>query len=612
MNRRNFLRTTGALSLPALLSQGVAADPAGFFTNFINPDSDRVLVLIRLSGGNDGLNTVIGLDQYANLQAVRPNVVVPQSQTLGLDTNTALHPAMSGMQTLFNQQQLNVVQAVGYPNQNRSHFRSTDIWSTGSAANETITSGWLGRYLELDHAGFPTGYPNDTFPYPLAMTMGNVVSATCQGTEANLSVVVNNPFNYLYIAPGGNTSLPNNYYGSEVNYVRDLIGQSNEYGAVVQDAANAGNTISTNYTNGKLSDQLQNIATLISGGLGTKIYVATLGSFDTHSNQVNGNNSTGTHADLLAELSDSIRAFQEDLEALGVADRVLGMTFSEFGRRIKSNQSNGTDHGDAGPLFLFGNCASGTILGNSPEIDQQVAQTTGVPLQYDFRDVYGSVLMDWFDVPRSTVATLFSNGFTYLPVANGCNNVLAVDDLRMVIREQEATIDVEWNTSHEIDNQGFFVRRGRDGRTFKNLQWVPAGPQGTGNTYSFKDTTAELGVTYYYQVVAKDYAGVETSSGVQLGRLRGTGTGSWSVGLPRPNPVSPESYVKVYAPKDDLATYELIDQQGRRLRTGNVTLIGRQDNRIPLRAGNLPTGSYVWRLHTSDGRRFARKLTRVR
>ncbi len=283
MNRRNFLRTSGALSLPALLSTGVAADPAGFFSQFINPDSDKVLVLIRLSGGNDGLNTLIGLDQLDKLSQVRGNIALSASDVIGLNDTTGLHGSMTGMKSLYDEGLLGAVQAVGYPNQNRSHFRSTDIWTSGSASDETETKGWLGRYLELEHAEFPAGYPNEEFPYPLAMTMGNVVSSTCQGSLSNLSVVVNNPFNFLYIAPGGNTSLPNGNYGTEVSYVRELIGQSNQYGAVVQEAANAGNTLAVNYTEGKLSDQLRNIATLIAGGLQTKIYVATLGGFDTHS-----------------------------------------------------------------------------------------------------------------------------------------------------------------------------------------------------------------------------------------------------------------------------------------------------------------------------------------
>jgi uncharacterized protein (DUF1501 family) len=526
MNRRNFLRTSGALSLPALLSSGVAADPAGFFTQFINEDSDRVLVLIQLSGGNDGLNTLIGLDQLDNLRQVRENVALSAANTLTLTPTTALHGKMTGMKAMYDDGLLGIVQSVGYPNQNRSHFRSTDIWTSGSEAGVAETSGWMGRYLELEHGNYPEGYPNPTFDYPLAMTMGNVVSATCQGSLANLSVVVNNPFNFRYIAPGGNTPLPDNHYGEEVEYVRTLISQSNQYGTIVQDAANAGNTLVTTYTDGRLSDQLRNIATLISGGLKTKVYVATLGGFDTHFGQTEGgDNLGGRHGILMEELSGAIKAFTDDLKALGIAERVLGLTFSEFGRRIRSNDSGGTDHGDAGPLFLFGNCAQGGILGDNPEIDTAVEQHTGVPFQYDFRDVYGSVLVDWFDVPEPTVQTLFGNSFVHLPIAGACNTTTS-------------------NTPTEPPNS--------------------------------------------------------------------SRQGGWVVGLPRPNPVTADSYVKVYAPNDGNVSTELIDINGRRLRTGTVNLIGRRDNRIPLRADGLPAGTYSWRMRTEDGQQIVRKVIVVR
>lgn len=610
MNRRNFLRTTGALSLPALLSSGVAADPAGFFSQFINPDSDKILVLIRLSGGNDGLNTLIGLDQLANLQQVRPNVALAANQTLQLNDTTGLHGRMTGMKTLFDNGQLGAIQAVGYPNQNRSHFRSTDIWTAGSASNETETRGWLGRYLELEHPEFPLGYPNADFESPLAMTMGNVVSSTCQGTSANLSVVVNNPFNYSYIAPGGDTMLPNNFYGDEVNYVRNLISQSNQYGAIVQDSANAGASMADTYTGGSLSDQLQNIATLISGGLGTKIYVATLGSFDTHSDQIQtGNELTGRHGDLLEELSSSIKAFMDDLELLGCADRVMGMTFSEFGRRIRSNQSNGTDHGDAGPLFLFGNCVQGGVLGNNPVIDPQVGQNVGVPFQHDFRDVYGSVLVDWFEVPEATVQTLFTGGFTYLPIAGGCANVLAASVHAISAVGMDDYIEVQWYTQFDTPLRGFTVERSEDGRNFRSIRRIAANVA-LAEEQTIQDRDVLLGTQYYYRVKVETIDGTVTTSNVQIASLRGTNQGVWTVGLPRPNPVSADSYIKVYAPVDALANYELMDARGRRLRTGTITLQGRMDNRIPLQPTGLPAGHYVWRLITPDGERFARKMVK--
>ena len=612
MKRRNFLRSAGALSLPALLNGSLAADPVSLFTPFINPNTDKVLVLIRLSGGNDGLNTVIGLDQHANLQAVRGNVVIPSADALNLTPTTGLHPAMTGMKDLFDNGMLGVVQAVGYPNQNRSHFRSTDIWSTGSDADEVLTTGWAGRYFDTDHPTYPTNYPNAQTPYPIAMTMGNVVSATCQGPASNFSVAVNNPATYQYIAPGGNTPLPMGYYGTEVDYVRTLIGQSNLYGSIVQNAAAAGTNAVTTYTTGTLSRQLQRIAQVISGGLETKIYVATLGGFDTHAGQTDGTDTTvGVHADLLRELSDSIKAFQDDLAAQGLADRVMGLTFSEFGRRIRSNQSTGTDHGDAAPLFVFGNCVQGGVTGTSPVIDTQVDQGTGVPYQYDFRDVYGSVLTDWFDVPSATAQSLFTGGFTYLPIFNGCSASLPVDLLSMVATGREKDVLVEWATSREEDNAGFVVQRSTDGRNFRAVGRVAAGRQGEGgNDYEFIDRNVSVGTLYYYRLKQEDTSGEFEYSPIQTARLVGTKKGDWAVGLPRPNPVNADTYVNVYAPTDATATVELFDVRGARLRQDRVGLGGGRDNRVALRPENLTAGTYVWRLRTDDGQQFSRKFVR--
>jgi uncharacterized protein (DUF1501 family) len=612
MKRRNFLRTVGALSMPALINGGIAAAPMELFTQFINPNSDKILVLVRLSGGNDGLNTLIGLDQLSNLQQVRPNVALPNNGFINLTANVGLHKNMTGMKDLFDNGKLGAIQAVGYPNQNRSHFRSTDIWTSASGSEQVLSTGWMGRYLEGDHPGFPEGYPNDEFDYPLAMTMGNAVSQTCQGISSNFSVAVNNPNSFTYIAPGGDTPLPDSYYGDEVDFVRNLIGQSNAYGDVVTEAAEAGNNLADNYTDGPLSGQLRNIALLLSGGIQTKIFITTLGGFDTHSVQVDGDNTTGNHAGLMAELSDSLKAFTDDLELLGLSDRVMGLTFSEFGRRIRSNDSNGTDHGDAGPMFLFGDCVQGGILGTNPVIDTEVEQNVGVPFQYDFRDVYGSVLVDWFEVPQSTVNNLITGGFNYLPVAAGCNQTLPVDLMSITARGMDKEIHVDWSTSREEGNAGYGVERSVDGRNFHRIGFVQAKIQGEDvfNEYRFVDSNVDLGVLYYYRLKQEDLDGNFDYSPIQTARLNGTALGDWAVGLVRPNPVREDSYINVYAPVDSTASFEIFSASGQRLRTGTLTLPGKADTRIALQPGGLPSGNYTWRLRTKDGRQFARKFVK--
>lgn len=424
MKRRNFLKTGTAVSLPLLLNgMGVAAMPKSPLFNNLNDDSDRVLVIIQMIGGNDGINTVVPLDQYSNLANVRSNILLPESSVLSLTDTVGLHPAMSAAKNLFEEGQLKVIQSVGYPNQNRSHFRSTDIWTSGSPADEFWTTGWIGRRFDELYPGFPEGYPNETHPDPFAITMGTVVSETCQGVAANYSMTLSDPFNLTALAEGEPGELPDTPYGEELSFLRTTISQTNAYAETITAAAdNGANTV--DYPQTRLGEQLKNVALLISGGLQTKVYVVSIGGFDTHANQVDlGDTTNGEHAALLTELSDAMAAFQQDLKMLSLEERVVGMTFSEFGRRIRSNDSLGTDHGTAAPLMLFGTCINPQILGENPEIPDEVDIQEGIPMQYDFRDIYGSILMDWFEVSEENVRALLHQEFQYLPILQVCDSV---------------------------------------------------------------------------------------------------------------------------------------------------------------------------------------------
>ncbi|MEL7159812.1 MAG: hypothetical protein AAFN92_03565, partial [Bacteroidota bacterium] len=214
MDRRNFLRRAGTLSLPLLGGMhGVRAAGSSLLTSLLPPDSDRVLVLVQLAGGNDGLNTLIPTDQMGAYASVRPHVAQPLSSLKPLTNSLALHGKMESLQRLFEQERLSIIQSVGYPNQNRSHFRSTDIWSTASDSTTELDTGWLGRHLEVSFPGYPNGYPNDAARHPPAISMGSTANATCQGLINNMSQTVQNPFNLTYLAPGGETPLPDDNYG---------------------------------------------------------------------------------------------------------------------------------------------------------------------------------------------------------------------------------------------------------------------------------------------------------------------------------------------------------------------------------------------------------------
>ncbi|MDX1685164.1 MAG: DUF1501 domain-containing protein [Saprospiraceae bacterium] len=432
MKRRSFIQTSSTLSLPFVIGGSpLKAIGKSALSSIINGDSDRVLVLINLAGGNDGLTTMIPLDQYDNLAAVRSNVLVPENTILEIGADNGFHPSMGNLQIIWEQEKLNIVQSVGYPNQNRSHFRSTDIWNTASAADEYLTTGWLGRWLETQAPDYPAGYPNGECPDPFALTIGGVISETCQGTESTFSLALVDPANPGTVNVGEGSPLPGNCYGEELGYIREVAAQTNAYADVIVDANEKGNNLSQKYPGADanpLAQKLKIVARLISGGLQTKVYVVQLGGFDLHSGQVEANDPVqGRQTQLLTMLSDAICAFQDDISQLGVEERVLGMTYSEFGRQIRSNQSDGTDHGTAAPLFVFGSCVNPIIIGENPEIDRQVEPQEGVPMQYDFRSVYGSILMDWFEASEQDVKDLLFEDFQHIPIVKGCDFSTSVD-----------------------------------------------------------------------------------------------------------------------------------------------------------------------------------------
>lgn len=407
MNRRDFLgKAVPATTLPFLLHgfrlQAYGRSPLVDALTSAAFATDRVLVLIQMNGGNDGLNMVIPLDRYAELTAARSNILIPSTRVLGLTTTTGLHPSMTGMQTMYGSGQLTVIQSVGYPTPNFSHFRATDIWLTATDANVVGTSGWLGRYLEQEFPGYPTGYPSAAMPDPLALQIGSVVTTGLEGVSGPTGLAVTDP-NSTYIFPGGGDTPPDTPWGHELTFLRQVAQQTQQYSSTIKSASTKGTNLAAYPAAGSnsLADQLKIVARLISGGLKTRIYVVNIGGFDTHSNQANTDTTVGTHATLLGRLSAAIATFQDDLTKLGVAQRVIGMTFSEFGRRIKSNSSIGTDHGTAAPLFVFGSNVNPTVLGTSPVLPAAATVNDNVPLQFDFRSVYTSILRDWFGASQA-------------------------------------------------------------------------------------------------------------------------------------------------------------------------------------------------------------------
>lgn len=436
MKRRQFLgRTLSTLAAPALVN-GFALK--GFAANTLlhrvltaaPPMNDHVLVMVRLAGGNDGLNTVIPLDQYANYLNARTNIAIPQNRILPLSglATTGLHPSMTGMQSMFSEGQLGIVQSVGYPNPNFSHFRATDIWLTGSASEEILLSGWAGRYLSYEYPDYPNGYPNSFMPDPPAIQIGSVSSPAFQGSSVNMGMSISDPTNFYNLINGVEDPLPPGRAGNELAYIRTVVKQTQQYSTVIKDAALRVNQQGT-YPDTSLAAQLKIVARLIKGGLKTRVYMVEHKGFDTHSLQADPTDTTtGEHAVLLGQLSDAVKAFQDDLAFLQIENRVLGFTFSEFGRRIKSNASGGTDHGSAAPMFIFGTKANASVLGTSPDIPVNASVNDNIPMQHDFRSVYASLLQQWLCVRNTDLQEVMLQQFSTLPIVEAltCNTTTYV------------------------------------------------------------------------------------------------------------------------------------------------------------------------------------------
>lgn len=442
MKRRDFIKTTAAASIPLMVS-GIPVMASSQIENtslekmaIAAVNCGRILVIVQQNGGNDGLNTVFPLDKWTNLSNARFNILMNQAQVLPLNNNltTGLHPAMKQMQGLYNNGKLMILQAVSYPKPNYSHFRATDIWFTGSGSEQSLDSGWLGRALDIKYPNFPEAYPTSEMPDPLAIQIGSTLPFILQGENINLGYSVTDPNSLLNVINAITDPAPNNDYGNELTFLRLMKDQSNTYRSTIQKAYSVPSSAAATYPTGnKLADQLKIVAKLINGGLKTPVYIVNHpNTHDTHENQVTTADKTlGSQATNLTLLSQAIGAFQKDLELMGKEDKVAGMTFSEFGRRIKSNASFGTDHGSAAPVMFFGSAlntsptaVAGTqypvagMIGVSPNLPLSASTNDQVSMQFDYRQLYSSVMQDWLCMTEAEVTQVLGSNFAKLPIFN--------------------------------------------------------------------------------------------------------------------------------------------------------------------------------------------------
>ncbi len=522
MKRRNFLKTAPVLSLPFLIKgfpvEAMTQSPLLHLVGQQSLINGRVLVLIQLSGGNDGLNTVISLDRYAELTAARSNILIPQARVLALNKSTAtgLHPSMTEMQSLYNSGMMNIVQGVSYANPSFSHFRATDIWLTGARSTEFLSTGWLGRTIDEQYPDYPDVLPSTD---PLAVQIGTQASPIMQTGETNAAFTLTSVSNFYNFVSGTPPVLPDTPFNNELTFIRQLQYQTDKYSGVIT----AANTKGKNYNNGSdypsnnsLAQQLKIVAKLISGGLKTPIYIVNHpNSFDTHTNQTDATDHTiGTHANALALLSKAIGVFQNDLMQQGLQDKVTGMTFTEFGRRIKSNDSIGTDHGTSIPMFFFGAKVNNALTGTSPVLPANASVNDQIPMQFDFRQVYATVLRDWFQLSDADLQSVFINSaFTSLPIFSQA--ALPVNVTAFTGNWKNAEVSLKWTADKELNIDYYQVQRSEDGISFGNIGTVTALNVSTPHDYPFYDHNLQQSF-YYYRLKIVEKTGTFKYSSVLL------------------------------------------------------------------------------------------------
>jgi uncharacterized protein (DUF1501 family) len=425
VNRRTVLKAgaaAGALATFGSLPVYAKSPVQMLGSNALNDDT--ILIIIQLFGGNDGLNTIIPADD-PNYYKIRPSIGVPQNRAKRIfNSKVYFHPALvenitkNGFLGLIEEGRLAVIQGSGYENPNLSHFRSTDIWLSGinsSDPNIRLNEGWLGRYFADQLPEFPTVIPD----YPLCVQMGGSLSMLFQSKKGDMGIALADPDKFFQLGQGLNPdesamagATP---YADEFNFIRTVARQSDSYSAVVKNAFDKGkNTL--NYASG-FGDQMKLIARLISGGLKTRVYMAYLGGFDTHVQQQDGNLG-GLHPNLLRSLATGISQFMTDALQQGFANRVVGLTVSEFGRRPYENGSRGTDHGTTSVQFAFGTRVQANVFGNDPNLgdfDGNGDLSFDLQRNVDYRRIYAEILQTWFGASKDDVQKIFGERIVPLP-----------------------------------------------------------------------------------------------------------------------------------------------------------------------------------------------------
>ena len=387
MKRRTFVQSSAIASTAWLVPGFLKASPLEASSQ---SRTGKILVVIQLSGGNDGLNTIVPFrnDIYFNS---RPSLALKDSELLKISENLAFNAALSGLRTLYDEGLVSIINSVGYPNPDRSHFRSMDIWHTASSSNAYWQTGWIGRYLDHHCEGCAPAYHAVEVDDTLSLAMkGKQQSGFAMSTPQQLRKTTKNPFL---------AKIANDYQAQQdhelLHYLHKTLIDTQESADYLVQQANAYRS-NVQYPSTAFGKDLKQIAQLITTDTDTKVYYVSLTGFDTHANQKNA------QGRLLKTYADGVKAFVEDLQKHQLLDDTLIMTFSEFGRRVKQNASRGTDHGAANNLFLIGGKLQRPGFYNEAPDLKNLFQGDIVH-QVDFRHIYATILEHWLDTSSMTV-----------------------------------------------------------------------------------------------------------------------------------------------------------------------------------------------------------------
>ena len=394
IKRKEFIQigslATASLMLPKFLK--------AFEGKNLMPPGNKVMVVLQLSGGNDGLNTVIPVRNDLYYKA-RPKLGIEKTKALLINDEVGLHPALTGFKGLYDDGSLGIMNSVGYPNPDRSHFRSMDIWQTGSQSNEYYATGWVGRYLDAQCNGCdkPTQAIEIDDVLSLAMK-GEHVKGIALKDPKRLYGTSNEKFFRDVLANHKNTSGE-----ASVDYLYKTMAETLSSADYIFKQSRVHPT-NADYPKTELGNSLKTIASLIFSDINTKVYYVSLGSFDTHVNQ------DAQQQRLFTEMNDAVTSFVKDLKTNNRFNDVLLFTFSEFGRRVEQNASGGTDHGTANVMFMVsGGLKQKGLLNKIPDLND--LDEGDLKYKVDFKNVYATVLKKWLDADDSAI---LNHNYPYL------------------------------------------------------------------------------------------------------------------------------------------------------------------------------------------------------